>query len=60
MIDRPLLSLSAVELFRLFPAARDTFQVGTAARVNASFPFVSPGVSLPTASLISARLTVLD
>jgi hypothetical protein len=47
--DKPLLSISAVELFRLFPDARDRFQVGTAARMNASFPLVSPGVSLPTA-----------
>jgi hypothetical protein len=46
--DEPLLALSAVELFRLFPDARAGFQVGTAARVNASFPFVSPAVSLPT------------
>src|SRR5947207_10855785 len=47
--DRPLLSISAVELFRLFPDARDRFQVGTAARMNASFPLISPAVSLPTA-----------
>ncbi|HEX4613531.1 MAG TPA: hypothetical protein VH092_35440 [Urbifossiella sp.] len=46
--DAPLLSISAAELFRLFPAARDRFAVGTAARLNASFPLVSPGVSLPT------------
>src|SRR5262249_40231698 len=45
---QPVLSLSAVELFRLFPKAIDTFEVGTAARMNASFPLVSPGVSLPT------------
>lgn len=42
-----LLSLSALEFNRLFPSAK-TFKVGTAARMNASFPFVSPGVSLPT------------
>src|SRR5262249_54017194 len=36
------------ELFRLFPDARERFAVGTAARMNASFPLVSPGVSLPT------------
>src|SRR5262249_19610591 len=46
--DRPLLSISAVELFRLFPGAHDQFQVGTAARMNASFPLISPAVSLPT------------
>ncbi|MFO0809180.1 MAG: hypothetical protein U0746_11185 [Gemmataceae bacterium] len=42
-----LLSLSALEFGRLFPNAAQ-FKVGTAARMNASFPFVSPGVSLPT------------
>jgi hypothetical protein len=42
-----LLSLSAVEFRRVFPAAAG-FRVGTAARMSAAFPFVSPGVSLPT------------
>jgi hypothetical protein len=46
--DRPLFSLEAVELFRLFPGAQAKFAVGTAGRMNASFPIVSPGVSLPT------------
>jgi hypothetical protein len=46
--NEPLLSLSAVELFRLFPEAREKFRVVTAARMNASFPIVSPAVSLPT------------
>jgi hypothetical protein len=45
--EKPMLSLSAVEFQRLFPTAT-RFEVGTAARMNASFPFVSPGVSLPT------------
>ena len=40
-------SLYALEFFRLFPGARD-FQVRTAVRMNASFPFVSPAVNLPT------------
>lgn len=40
-------SLSAVEFFRLFPKATD-FRVSTAARMNASFPLVSPAVYLPT------------
>jgi hypothetical protein len=40
-------SLSAVEFFRLFPRAAG-FQVSTAARMNASFPLVSPAVNLPT------------
>jgi hypothetical protein len=44
---KPMLSLSAVEFWRLFPQAKK-FEVGTAARMNASFPLVSPGISLPT------------
>ena len=40
-------SLSAVEFFRLFPRAHD-FQVTTAARMSASFPWVSPAINLPT------------
>jgi hypothetical protein len=44
---QPMLSLSAVEFFRLFPNAA-AFQVGTAARMSATFPLVSPAVSLPT------------
>src|SRR5262249_54432854 len=46
--DRPGYSIGAVELFRLFPGLEAKFEVGTAARMNASFPWVSPGVSLPT------------
>jgi hypothetical protein len=38
----------AVEMFNWFPCARDTFQVNTAVRMNATFPFISPAVSLPT------------
>jgi len=45
---RPQLSISAVELFRLFAQAPAKFEVGTACRMNASFPFIGPGVSLPT------------
>jgi hypothetical protein len=40
-------SLSAVEFFRLFPAAHD-FRVTTAIRMSASFPWVSPAINLPT------------
>jgi len=40
-------SLSAVEFFRLFPEAHD-FQVTTAVRMSASFPWVSPAINLPT------------
>jgi hypothetical protein len=41
------LSLSGIEFWRLFPDASQ-FQVGTAARMNATFPVISPAVSLPT------------
>jgi hypothetical protein len=41
------LALPFVEFHRLFPDAKD-FTIGTAARVSASFPVVSPAVSLPT------------
>jgi hypothetical protein len=41
-------SRPGVEFFRLFPEARNRFHVSTAARMNATFPFVSPAVSLPT------------
>jgi hypothetical protein len=40
-------ALSAVEFFRLFPGATG-FQLATATRMSASFPYVSPAVSLPT------------
>ena len=42
-----LFSLTAVEFSRLFPCARG-FQLATAVRMNASFPYVSPAVNLPT------------
>jgi hypothetical protein len=45
--DRPTLSVSAVEFFRLFPQAKD-FKVATAARMSATFPLINPAVSLPT------------
>lgn len=41
------LALPAVEFFRLFPGAT-RFRVGSAARMSASFPVVSPAVPLPT------------
>src|SRR5262249_15464673 len=46
-LDRQRYSLSALEFFQLFPGAW-AFKVSTAARMNASFPFVSPAVDLPT------------
>jgi hypothetical protein len=39
---------SAVEFFKLFPEARDTFSLQTAVRTSATFPYASPAVSLPT------------
>jgi hypothetical protein len=42
-----LYSLSALEFYRLFPEATG-FHLGTGVRMNASFPYVSPAVSLPT------------
>jgi hypothetical protein len=42
-----LYSLSAVEFYRLFPEAVG-FRLNTGVRMNASFPYVSPSVSLPT------------
>jgi hypothetical protein len=45
--DDDLYSLSALEFFRLFPHAWE-FKVSTAVRMSASFPLVSPAVSLPT------------
>lgn len=40
-------SVSAIEFFRVFPHAHD-FRVSTAVRMSASFPWVSPAISLPT------------
>ncbi|HVK14287.1 MAG TPA: patatin-like phospholipase family protein [Gemmataceae bacterium] len=45
---RMRVSQPAVEFFRLFPQAHARFRVSTAARLSASFPYVSPAVSLPT------------
>ncbi|WP_143393599.1 patatin-like phospholipase family protein [Fimbriiglobus ruber] len=41
-------SVSAFEFWRYFPAAYDTFKVGTAARMNATFPYVGVAVNLPS------------
>ena len=38
----------AEKFFDLFPCAHETFEVATAVRMNAAFPFVSPAASLPT------------
>lgn len=41
------MSVTAMEFFRLFPNA-DQFRLGTAVRMNASFPYFSPSATLPT------------
>jgi hypothetical protein len=38
----------AIEFFTLFPESRRSFKISTAVRMNATFPFISPAVSLPT------------
>jgi hypothetical protein len=40
---------SARQMFRMFPGAQATFRLSTAVRMNATFPYASPAVSLPTA-----------
>jgi hypothetical protein len=45
--QRQCYSLSALEFYRLFPLSRD-FHLATAVRMNASFPYISPSVNLPT------------
>ncbi|HEV3386412.1 MAG TPA: hypothetical protein VG097_16435, partial [Gemmata sp.] len=42
------LAHTALEFYRLFPDSRPTFQLSTAVRLNASFPFFSPSAALPT------------
>jgi predicted acylesterase/phospholipase RssA len=41
-------SHDGLELFRMFPGSRNRFALSTAVRMSASFPFLSPAVSLPT------------
>jgi hypothetical protein len=50
------LSLSGVQLFQLFPLRQRAFPVAAAARMSASFPYVSPASALPT----SPRVRVVD
>ncbi|MFY0563312.1 patatin-like phospholipase family protein [Archangium lansingense] len=50
------LSLSGVNLFRLFPGKQKALKVATAARMSASFPYVSPAAWLPT----QPRVRVVD
>lgn len=39
---------SSVEVFRAFPGAHAAMALATAVRLNATFPYVSPAISLPT------------
>ena len=41
-------SVPVIEFWRAFPDAYKDFELGTAARMSATFPFVGPGVNLPT------------
>jgi hypothetical protein len=41
-------SREALELFHLFPEARDRLKLATAVRLSASFPYLSPAAHLPT------------
>lgn len=44
---RSALNRHSVEVFDAFPAAQDTLTLATAVRLNATFPYVSPALSLP-------------
>lgn len=46
--QRSDLNTPAVALFDLFSDIRKSFKVQTAVRMNASFPYISPAVALPT------------
>jgi hypothetical protein len=48
-------SREVIEFFKAFPTTHGTFRLSTAARMNATFPYVSPAVQLPT---IPARRVV--
>jgi hypothetical protein len=41
-------SFTATEFFKLFPEQSLRFELATAVRINASFPYVSPALYLPT------------
>lgn len=48
IVDEPSATLSGVQFFRLYPDAE--LKISTAARMSASFPYVSPAGTLPTTS----------
>ena len=39
---------SSVEIFRAFPGSHAAMDIATAVRLNATFPYISPAISLPT------------
>lgn len=41
--------LQAVELFKAFPDAMNSFELRTAVRMSATFPYISPAIDLPLA-----------
>ena len=47
-VEGEVYSRSAFNFFGLFPQTYQTFKVVTAARMNASFPYVTPAGALPT------------
>jgi hypothetical protein len=48
-LEEPITDRSGpLEFFKLFPGAETRFKVSTAVRMNATFPYISPIVSLPT------------
>jgi hypothetical protein len=42
------LNVSSVEIFHVFPQAHTEMPMATAVRLNATFPYISPAISLPT------------
>jgi hypothetical protein len=44
----PQRTISAIEFYRLFPDAVGQFRLGTAVRLNATFPVFTPATELPT------------
>ncbi|WP_435006726.1 hypothetical protein P12x_004221 [Tundrisphaera lichenicola] len=46
--DFPYYSTTGVQLFHLFPKEYDHFTLAKAVRMNATFPYVTPAVSMPT------------
>ena len=47
---------AALDFFEMFPKMREKMKLQTAVRMNASFPYISPAVSLPT----KPKLRIVD